>query len=83
MRERFIPAIVMLLAGAITSIINIVNNVDKLVATKRLLLVLIIFYMVGLIAKAIIKRALTKASKKSEEDELKEEIDEEKLPDEK
>jgi uncharacterized membrane protein len=79
MRERYIPALVMLLAGAITSIINILNKVDQLEGSKRLLLVLIIFYFVGVIAKAIIKKALApkpiKEDKEvTEEDNKEEEI---------
>jgi hypothetical protein len=67
MRERFIPAIVMLLAGAITSVINILNKVNVEDGLKRLLLVLVIFYFVGLVIKAIIVRTVINAPKKGEE----------------
>ncbi len=67
MRERYIPAIVMLLAGAITSIINIVNKVKVNDGLLRLLLVLVIFYFVGLIIKAIIVRTVINAPKKGDE----------------
>jgi flagellar biosynthesis/type III secretory pathway M-ring protein FliF/YscJ len=53
----------MLFAGAITSIINIVNKVEPLTSLKRLLLVLVIFYVIGLIARAIIVRTIQKAHK--------------------
>ncbi len=58
MRDRLIPAIVMLIAGAITSILNMVNKVEMVTGLKRLLLVLIIFYFIGLIARAILGKVL-------------------------
>jgi F0F1-type ATP synthase assembly protein I len=67
MRERYIPAMIMLLAGTITSIINILNKVELVSGLKRLLLVLILFYILGLIAKGIINKAL--AAKKKQTDE--------------
>ncbi len=68
MKERYIPAFIMLIAGAITSIINIVNQVELVTALKRLLLVIIIFYIIGLIMKAILHIGLKKLAKKQEED---------------
>lgn len=67
MRERYIPALVMLLAGAITSIINIVNKVNVNIGLGRLLIVLILFYFVGIIIKAIIVRTIINAPKKGDE----------------
>jgi hypothetical protein len=67
MRERYIPPLVMLLAGAITSVLNIVNKVKVEDGLKRLLLVLVIFYFVGLIIKAIIVRTVINAPKKGDE----------------
>ena len=66
MRDKFIPAVIMLIAGMVTSIINIVNKVELNTGLKRLLLVMIIFYIIGLIAKAIIMRA-SKIKPKPEE----------------
>ncbi len=73
MQERFIPPFVMLIAAAITGIINIINNVDKLTALKRLLLVIIIFYIVGLIARTVVKKALSQKPDR-EETEASQEI---------
>jgi ATP/ADP translocase len=78
MRERYIPAFIMLIAGTVTSIINMLQKIELVTGLQRLLLVLIIFYMIGLIAKRIIKKAIsTKPSQmeqeETEEDELKEE----------
>jgi hypothetical protein len=75
LRERYIPAFIMLVAGAITSIINIINKVDKITGLKRLLIVIIVFYMIGTLAKAIIKRAFKNMSKQEEtQDNQEEEI---------
>jgi fructose-specific phosphotransferase system IIC component len=75
MRERYIPAFIMLLAGAITSIFNIVNHVPVYDALKRLLIVLIIFYILGLIVKGIIVKLIINASVR--EKELQEEKEDE------
>lgn len=65
MRERYIPPFIMLLAGAVASIYNIVNKTDVLTALKQLLAVLIIFYIVGLVVKAIYTAAVVRNAKKS------------------
>jgi phosphotransferase system glucose/maltose/N-acetylglucosamine-specific IIC component len=80
LRERYIPAFIVLLAGAVTSIINIVNKVELVTGLERLLLVIIIFYFVGLIVKAIIKMALTKFAKKDENEASEETKEEGKQP---
>lgn len=59
MQVRFIPAFVVLLAAAITSIINIVYHVDMYIGLKRLLIVIILFYMIGLIAKVMLVKVIT------------------------
>jgi len=57
MRERYIAPAIMLAAGAITSVLNIVNEVGKFEGLKRLLLVLILFYIIGRVAAKIISKA--------------------------
>lgn len=59
MNLRYIPALIMLIAGAITSILNIYNKVELLASLRSLLFVLVIFYIIGLIVKAVIKKAMT------------------------
>jgi len=73
MKERYIPPFIMLIAGAITSIINIVNQVELITGLERLLLVIIIFYFIGLVTKAITVMALTKFAKKEQTEEKQEE----------
>jgi len=68
MRERYIPALIMLIAGAITCILDIYRKADLLPSLKRLLLVLIIFYIIGLIAKEIIMYTLLSMQKTDKPD---------------
>ncbi len=77
MRERYIPAIVMLIAGAITSILNIINKVAPLQGLIRLLVILILFFIVGLIIKAVLVKFIIHAPKKGEISEDEDEVEEE------
>lgn len=58
MRTRYIPAGVMLVAGAVTCIISIVQKQETVVALKTLLVVLILFYIIGLITKILVDKIL-------------------------
>jgi len=66
MRERQLPALIMLLAGAITCIFDIYRKAELLPSLKRLLAVLIIFYILGLIAREIITKTLSSKKKNVE-----------------
>ncbi|MSS62986.1 hypothetical protein [Velocimicrobium porci] len=82
MQERYIPAITMLSAGAIVCIFCIIKKVDTLYALKLLLGMLVLFYIVGLIAKRIIRKINEEASRKvAEEKEEAMESDEEQQED--
>lgn len=63
MRVRYIPAVITLIAGTITSIISILyqNNIMK--SLILLLAMLIIFYIIGIIARNIIVFAMNLPSK--------------------
>lgn len=58
MQKRYIPAITTLTAGAVTCITCILNHIPKLLSLEILLGVLIVFYIIGLIAKAIITKVI-------------------------
>ena len=58
MRTRYIPAGVMLIAGAVTCIVSIVQNQDIVKSLITLLMVLIFFYVIGLVAKFFIEKIL-------------------------
>jgi len=57
------PALIMLIAGAITCIIDIYRKVELLTGLKRLLIVLVIFYIIGLIARKIIVKTMESRQK--------------------
>lgn len=72
MRDRYIPAIITLIAGAVVSVGNIMNKVELDTGLKRLLIVLLIFYVVGLVARAIIMKTINDVSNKKQENETQE-----------
>lgn len=75
MQERYIAPGIMLVAGAITSVITIINQVEFFESLKRLLIVLILFYIIGKIATKIIIK-FTVVEKKSEQSEEDIQVDE-------
>ncbi len=58
MKERYIPAIIMLVAGLVTSIVCLVKGIGIIRSLIIILVVLIIFYLVGRIAKFVITKTL-------------------------
>ena len=68
MRDRYIPAFIMLLAGAITIVFNIIKKVDINTSLKRLLLILILFYIIGLIARWLLLK-ITKPKNQEQKNE--------------
>ncbi len=54
MKTNLIPKVITLLAGAVVCIVCIVRDIDTLYSLKALLVTLIIFYIIGCIAKRII-----------------------------
>lgn len=54
MKTKSIPAIIMLLAGAIACIAGIASHLDVAGFVKMLLIVLIVFYLLGCIVKIIL-----------------------------
>ncbi|HCA69226.1 MAG TPA: hypothetical protein DEP17_02060 [Lachnospiraceae bacterium] len=69
MRLKYLPALIMLIAGAIISIINIIHKVETFTALKRLLLVLVLFYILGLTAKALLEKALLEKPMEEQKEE--------------
>lgn len=65
--NKLIAPIVMLTAGLITSIFNLVNQNDSLFSLVSLLIVLIIFYIIGTIAKMVFVK-ITKPKVEAKED---------------
>ena len=55
MKTKAIPAIIMLMAGLIDCIISLTDNMDLLTFCIRLLIVLLVFYFLGLIVRIVIE----------------------------
>lgn len=66
MKSRFVPCLVMLMAGLVCSIISVEQNVGLKSFTTRLLGVLVIFYIIGSIIKVILDKAILLLSDKEE-----------------
>ncbi|WP_455718183.1 hypothetical protein [Anaerosporobacter sp.] len=58
MRTRYIPSIIMLLAGSITCAFCLIKSYSVVSTLEILLGVLIIFYIIGLIARNLINRII-------------------------
>ena len=58
MKIDFIPKVITLSAGAVVAIVAIVRDMDTTYSLEILLATLIIFYIIGLIAKLVIKKAI-------------------------
>ena len=58
MKLEFVPKFITLLAGAIVSIITIVEDMDVTYSLELLLATLIIFYIIGFISKKIIQKVI-------------------------
>ncbi len=64
MKNSYIAPAIMLIAGAITSILNLYNGIGFMESLKRLFIALIIFYIIGRITARYIYK-ITKPSKKT------------------
>lgn len=53
-KTDFIPKVITLFAGAVVSIVCIIRDIETVYALKVLLATLVIFYIIGCIAKRII-----------------------------
>ncbi len=56
MKTKQIPAIIMLIAGLVTSIAAILSHMETLQFLKILIVVLIVFYVLGCVVKVILDR---------------------------
>lgn len=67
MRTRYIPSIIMLLAGTITCAFCLIKSYSVELTLEILLGVLILFYMIGLIARNLINKIITTDLEKPED----------------
>lgn len=56
MKTKQIPAIIMLIAGLVTSIAAVINHMETVQFLKILIVVLIVFYIIGCVGKVILDR---------------------------
>lgn len=66
---RLLPTIVMLIAGLITCIISFLKNYDNVDALTILFVVLVMFYIIGHIARAIILKVCFPKEEESESED--------------
>lgn len=77
MKDRYIAPAVMLIAGAVMSVVNIINHETMLTSLERLLFVLICFYIIGKIAAVVIRKfTREKTVVETEANDFSENIDE-------
>lgn len=69
MKTNAVPAVIMLTAGFIDCILSLYEHVSLYQFTKRLFLVLLIFYILGCVVKIILDMNIKDESEESEEDE--------------
>lgn len=56
MKTKQIPAIIMLIAGLVTSIAAVINHMETVQFLKILVVVLVVFYIIGCVGKVILDR---------------------------
>lgn len=76
MKQRYIPAFIMLLAGAITCAICMIKKYEVLYSLKLLLGALVIFYIIGRIVQKIAEKQLVVVIKEEKEEDTPEEGEE-------
>ena len=64
MRTKAIPAVVMMIAGFVTCILSLIQRVPTGDFLKDLLIVLILFYILGIIIKSILDFVFNRESNK-------------------
>lgn len=64
MKRKAIPAFIMLIGGFCSCIIGILNHMDTAAYNKMLIIMLIVFYILGCIAKTMIDKMFPEMSEK-------------------
>lgn len=78
MKTNYVPAIIMLLAGLVDCILAIGKNMSLVDFTRQLLLVLVIFLIIGWIARIVLDKTMKIFADKKEEENESEDKDKEK-----
>lgn len=69
MKTKLLPALIMLLAGAVNCVLALTKHMSPLAFTVRLLLVLIIFYVLGTLVQWIVDANFKQMEDQPEEGE--------------
>ncbi|MCD7709340.1 MAG: hypothetical protein LUI02_05650 [Clostridiales bacterium] len=72
MKTNGIPAIITLVAAAIDCVISLISRVTLMVFLRRLLIVLIVFYVIGCIVKVILDLNFPETEEEKAEEEAAE-----------
>lgn len=72
MKTNYVPAMVMLAAGFVDCILSIGRDYSLLEFTRQLLLVLLIFLVIGWIARILLDKAMKFFADKKEEEKIPE-----------
>ena len=70
MKRQYIPLILMLVAGAVTCIINLIQNKSILGQLTSMLIVLVVFYIFGSVLKGTLDSFERQNAEKAKEQEL-------------
>ncbi|MBO5335982.1 MAG: hypothetical protein J6A94_02475 [Lachnospiraceae bacterium] len=70
MKRKYIPLILMLVAGAVTCIINLIQNKSILGQLTSMLIVLVVFYILGSVLKGTLDSFERQNAEKAKEQEL-------------
>lgn len=79
MKTKQIPAIIMLLAGFITCMYSIIQRATLAEFVTRMWIVLILFYILGVVVKVVLDKNIVEKAKKDdleENQEIEETVDE-------
>lgn len=72
MKTKQIPAIIMLTAGLVMSIAGVINRMEAVEFLKTLIIVLVVFYVLGCIAKLILDKNFKEEGKEATEEAVEE-----------
>lgn len=77
MKTNYVPAIVMLLAGAVYCLFGLMSRTPLLDFTVQLLIVLLVFYVLGGIIRMVLDKFMGEVGAKEEEQPVEESSEEE------
>ncbi|SFB25382.1 hypothetical protein SAMN05216249_11564 [Acetitomaculum ruminis DSM 5522] len=73
MKTKDVPVMIMLLSGFICSTVCILNNYELFDMLRALIIVLVLFYIIGLVAKRVLNKFFSENINQSLEEQLNDE----------